>query len=409
MQGRDSEKKRVCVVLPGVLPFPPTGGGAVENLVWHYAAENEKRRDFELTVFSPADPAAARQAEKLECCRVEFIPTRGIAAFVKKAARYAVNRFCKKYIGNFFVSEVKKRMRRCGEFDAIIFENCPEYNLVFGNAGAKRILHLHNDTLHAGSRRAAEIFASYDAIWSISDFIASRAATISPSQKICKINNCVDFGAFGKDFGAEERVLLRRRFGIEKDDIVVLYVGRIVKHKGVKELLEAFMRLPPRRNLKLVIAGGTFLGENLKDPYLLELKRMAAPFMDNIIFTGYVDYGRLNEIYAMADIAAVPSQWDEPSGLTVIEAMDAGCALAVSDCGGIPELVEGTGAIKIKRGENYVKELSAALEKLAGSPGLRASMRAQNRARGAQFSVEKYYCRFVELLGGLIGGNPKAS
>ena len=397
----NTDRTRICVILPGVLPFPPAGGGAVENLVWHYVSENEKKRDFEFTVFSPYDAKAGLMAKNLSCCRVEFIRTGGIAALAKKALRYFINRFSKKYIGNFFISEVKKRIGGCRGFDAVIFENCPEYNLVFGGINAKRILHLHNDTLHSRSRRAREIFASYDAVWCISEFIASRVRSVSPSPKIKRINNCVDFNAFGKEFSPGERAQIRSRFNINKDDTVVLYVGRIVKHKGVKELLEAFMRLMPRRNLKLVLTGGTFLGEDLKDPYLLDLKRMAAPFMENIIFTGYVDYGRLNEIYAMADIAVVPSQWDEPSGLTVIEAMDAGCALAVSDCGGIPELVDGTPSVKIRRGENYVGDLAAALEKLAADPALRASMRAPNRERGSAFSVENYYRRFARLVGEL--------
>ena len=43
----------------------------------------------------------------------------------------------------------------------------------------------------------------------------------------------------------------------------------------------------------------------------------------------------------IADVAVVPSLWEEPFGLTVLEAMAAGLPLIATRCGGIPEVCEG--------------------------------------------------------------------
>ena len=61
--------------------------------------------------------------------------------------------------------------------------------------------------------------------------------------------------------------------------------------------------------------------------------------------------------YNSANIAVVPSIWDEPAGRVVLEAEAAGLPLIVSDAGGIAEYTNDECAITVKRGENFVQDL----------------------------------------------------
>ena len=47
----------------------------------------------------------------------------------------------------------------------------------------------------------------------------------------------------------------------------------------------------------------------------------------------------------LAAIAVIPSQWDDPCPLSVIEALASGCAVAASPRGGIPDLVADAGVL----------------------------------------------------------------
>lgn len=390
--------KNICVILPGVLPFPAVKGGAVENLVWHYVSKNEEYSNFKITLYSPFDPEAEKAAKELENTEVEFVNASGVFPFLKRLACYFVNRILKIRIGNFYLREVKNKMGNADRFDAIIFENCPEYALYFKNYKGEKILHLHNDYLNSETKNSKEIFDCFGQIWCISEYIASRVATIAHSKKIKRLDNCVDLKLFAREFSDEEKDAIRESLNIPRGKMVVLYVGRIVKHKGVQELFEAFAGMRPREDSILLIVGTPLFGRSAKDLFLRKLKEEAKSMGDSVKFTGYVDYAKLNGIYAIADVLVVPSQWNEPSGLTVLEGMSMGRAMVVSDCGGIGELVENTPTIKIKLGKNYVKELREALELLLSNATLREEMGECNRRRGRLYSIDRYYDGIRNLL-----------
>ena len=67
-----------------------------------------------------------------------------------------------------------------------------------------------------------------------------------------------------------------------------------------------------------------------------------------------------------ANIVVVPSLWEEPFGLTVLEAMAAGVPLIATRCGGIPEVCEGA-AILIER-ENICHNIAEAIQYLYNNP-----------------------------------------
>ena len=102
----------------------------------------------------------------------------------------------------------------------------------------------------------------------------------------------------------------------------------------------------------------------------------------------------------MADIAVVPSLWEEPFGLTVIEAMAAGLPLITTRSGGIPEICEGVATI-VER-EHIVDNLAKAILDLYNHPEKRKQMSTGSIERSKLFDKETYAKNFFAALENII-------
>jgi len=156
------------------------------------------------------------------------------------------------------------------------------------------------------------------------------------------------------------------------DAVTILFSGRFVERKGVKELLAAIPRvLEGRPNVRVVLAGGYrgCGGEELARRWIgPELE----PYRGRLCFPGWLDSEAMTAWYEAADVLVVPS-WYEPFGMVVLEGMLHGLAVAASDIGGPREILEHehTGLLIPPRD---VPALADALCKLADSKKLRTRL-----------------------------------
>jgi len=117
----------------------------------------------------------------------------------------------------------------------------------------------------------------------------------------------------------------------EKEPLVV-YLGRLDEVKGLRLLMEAwdhFVR-SGRKDLKLVIAGG--------GPLDLEIKEWAKRH-NSVEVPGFLNRDQCSSLLARARASVVPSQWEEPFGLVVPEAMSASVPSIAPSRGSFPELI----------------------------------------------------------------------
>jgi len=121
----------------------------------------------------------------------------------------------------------------------------------------------------------------------------------------------------------------RRRDG---DGFELLYVGSLIPEKGVESLVRAVPKLPADATLTVVGNG----------PEADSLRRLASSLgiTNRVTFTGRVPYDRVRECYATADAFVHPGIWPEPFGRTLLEAMETGLPVLVSDIGGPAEVVD---------------------------------------------------------------------
>lgn len=131
-----------------------------------------------------------------------------------------------------------------------------------------------------------------------------------------------------------------------------LFIGRLSPEKGVDRLLEAWARLG--RNRRLVIAGD--------GPELGPLQAKAASLqLDNVSFVGFVDRPGHRELWAGAAFSVVPSVWQEPFGIVVLEAWARGRTVVAHRIGALPEIIT-DGVDGFLANPNDPDDLAAVLE-----------------------------------------------
>jgi spore coat protein SA len=176
---------------------------------------------------------------------------------------------------------------------------------------------------------------------------------------------------------------------------VILYVGRLVRDKGVHVLIDA-MRILQARKIQAVcrIVGASFFGGSKTTSYVRSL-HMSSP--SNVHFSGHCIQTEIAEEYRAADILCCPSIWQEPFGNVNIEAMACGIPVAATRVGGVPEIASEGGIVLVE--QNSAAALADALQKLVEDKGLRTEI----GAKGLQSFRKNYtwaviYGRWQEVL-----------
>ena len=157
------------------------------------------------------------------------------------------------------------------------------------------------------------------------------AASFSvPKDKIAVIPNGTDPDVFNFEFDPAE---FRKRYAHPSEEII-LFVGRLVREKGVQVLLNAapniLSRIPSARFL--IVGSGYYADELKQQAYNLGIA-------DRVNFLGYVSEQDLLRLYRVADAVAIPSLY-EPFGIVALEGMAAKVPVVSSDAGGLTDFVE---------------------------------------------------------------------
>lgn len=142
----------------------------------------------------------------------------------------------------------------------------------------------------------------------------------------CVRNPLVGLGGMEK---TETRIRLRRELGLGAGTTVVCFAGKFIPKKDPSLIIDAAARLTgaATKNLALLFIGSGELES--------ELRRRAAAAGVRAVFTGFLNQDRLPYVYLAADVFVLPSQrMGETWGLVVNEALQAGCAVVMSEAVG---------------------------------------------------------------------------
>lgn len=153
----------------------------------------------------------------------------------------------------------------------------------------------------------------------------------------------------------------------DANSLKLLFVGRLVKEKGLFELLAAIEKLSAeKKNVKLTVVGD---GPELSE--LIKLSEKLPP--GTVHFTGYLTGTALEEVYQNADVLALPTYHPEGFPYVVIEAMRAGLSIISTRAGALETLVQdGITGFKVKTKD--IDSIVWAIDKLSGDSALLADM-----------------------------------
>jgi len=178
-----------------------------------------------------------------------------------------------------------------------------------------------------------------------------------------------------------------------EDEGYALYYGRIIKEKGILNLIKAFKNI---KNSKLYIAGD--------GPDLDKVKKYIHKnnMEESVKLLGFLSSDKVKEYVRKARFIVVPSIWYENCPYSVLETLAIGKPIIGSNLGGIPELVKDneTGLIY---NYNNVKELEERMDKLFNNKeiALQFGKNAKEIAK-KDFSKNEYYNKIMNIYEGVI-------
>ena len=142
-----------------------------------------------------------------------------------------------------------------------------------------------------------------------------------------------------------------------------LFVGRIIRSKGLRDAIRALSVLSDLPGVTLDVAG---VGPD-RDDCEAEARRLGVA--DRVRFLGWKTRAEVTELYRQADAFIFPS-FREPTGGVVIEAMSYGLPVVVADYGGPAALVSADSGIRVAPTDpaRYAVDLAAAIRDLAADP-----------------------------------------
>lgn len=224
----------------------------------------------------------------------------------------------------------------------------------------------------------------------VKNYVMKHYPRVDPS-KFCTIYN----GVSVKQYLAKNRKsILRNDFNISYEAILIGFVGRFTKQKGLLYLVEAVRNIVPYlRNTKFVLIGDGEQKEEL-------IRKIHEYNLQNFfIFTGYCK--NIIELFADFDIFILPSLW-EGLPVALLEAMASGLPCVVTDVSGNSEAVlDGETGFVVPPGDTSA--LADAVIKLVQNKTLREMMGKRSKTRifetfTAELMADKYKECYLKAL-----------
>lgn len=216
-------------------------------------------------------------------------------------------------------------------------------------------------------------------------------------DKIANINSIgIDTAKFNPELiKPDQRSKMRKSLNINEEDIVVGFLGRIVKEKGIIDLYKAFAESVKMNSmLKLLVVGPWDLGErDTKANELLHQMIIDEGMSDRVIFTGYRE--DIPEVLDVMDIFVLPS-YREGMPVSLLEAMAMGLPVIATDIRGCREEVDSSSGILYRPGD--IEGLRIAIENLVGDTNKALEMGRNARKRVVElFNQQKSIGRQIEV------------
>ena len=260
-----------------------------------------------------------------------------LSKFRKNITVYGFTHYKKKFKNKYFNIDIKKKflqsqnrdyvnnfieIEKKDESNIIELHNRPIYLKYLVNElnNKNYILYFHNDPLSmSGSKTISErIFLLnncyriiFNSNWSKKRFLQKMKSDAINSEKLLVINQSAT----------------KNKINFNKKKKIITFVGKLNRSKGYDLFGKAVLKILKNYN----DWSAYVVGDEPRDKLEFNHKRLNK--------LGFKEHGEVINIYKKTSIAVVCSRWDEPFGRTSLEAAANGCAVIISNKGGLPETI----------------------------------------------------------------------
>lgn len=168
---------------------------------------------------------------------------------------------------------------------------------------------------------------------------------------------------------------------VERDRDIA-FLGRLVSFKGADTVIDAVALLAARNQR----VNATIIGLGPEEG-ALRARAHEAGIADHVTFAGPVRGSELARLLNRHRIMVVPSRWEEPFGIVVLEGLACGCVVTVADSGALPDVVGPCGPVFPK---NDAAALAATLNDLLQNPDRLNAYRGHAPAHLAKFTKRAF-------------------
>lgn len=218
-----------------------------------------------------------------------------------------------------------------------------------------------------------------------------RLVSADEAQSMCNGSGGVDLARFTPaNRKSAQTESARKALGLTGKETVIGFVGRFVKDKGIRELVEAFRELSAARpELRLLLVGDFEEGDPVQADVRSDIETSPA-----ILWTGFV--ADTAPYYALMDVCALPT-YREGFPCVPLEAQASEVPVVTTNAtGAVDSVQDGVTGLQVPVGD--AKALTQAIEKLLRNPELRAEMgRAGRQWMERDFRPEVIWQAHAEL------------
>jgi len=396
--------KRIAIISPSLLPIPAIYGGAVESLIQNFIDENELQRRVNLDVVTIYDQTAAKVSKDYAETRFLWIKKDTISILSWNILRVfnIIKRFFNSsQIGITFEGYMLQKILKNNDYDAVIVEGNGDHLHYLKNIVSPDKLYFHIHSFHycSSTERNKYLMSIPHKIISVSQFIAkSLNENLNiPYENIVVVKNCIS-----SHFYSTKKV--EREPLIDKNKISIVFTGRIVKEKGILELLDALYLIRDSKwKLNIIGSFGSDFGmqdgkkNNSTISFQEEVINKISGFGDCVVLSGYIENNKIPEIYPHFDFAVMPSICNEAAPLVIGEFMAAGLPVVASNLGGIPEYLPNEAGIVVPYDENFVQKLAESIKLLIENKELRVQMSKIVKDISKNYMPLRYYSEIIEV------------
>ena len=239
----------------------------------------------------------------------------------------------KEYVSKFIKLHIDKKT------DIVEIHNRPNYVNLIKKIDTKIVLYFHNDPISmVGSKRIIERIKLlsvcekiiFNSEWSKQRFLKDLKSIYHKSHKLEVIHQSIN----------------KEKVDISKKRNLITFVGKLNSAKGYDLFGDAIIKILNQYSQWRAVVIGDEPREKLNFKHT-RLKLL-----------GFQNHSKVLEIFKKTSIAVACSRWEEPFGRTSLEASSRGCAVIISNRGGLPETITNGVIIRTLNSKNVYNSIN---------------------------------------------------